>query len=145
MEIKYLQKLSKKTTKSKYKGIPMSLKEIEKLEELYNDGNPFPKVLKEFLYLAGNYCPVLDTGIYHTLQDLQEYVREELLEYGKVYTRPFFALETYSGDWCILMYLDEGDNPDLYHVYYNDEAADFNEPYKKLGRTLLGLINKRIR
>lgn len=144
MEINYLKKLKDYPSMYERTCEPISLEEITQLEQLYNNGNPFPKVLKEYLHLAGNFCTVIDGGIYSTQQELQEYVREELLDNGKVYTRPFFALEIYSGDWCIFIYLDEGDNPNLYLTYYNDEAAGLSEPYKKMTHTLPSLINNRI-
>lgn len=122
----------------------ISLEEISQLEQAYNNGNAFPKVLQEYLSIAGKYCPVTDKGIFTTQQELQEFVREELSYNGKIFTRPFFAVEIYSGDWCLFIYLDEGDNPNLCCVYYDDESAGFSEPLKKMDHTITSLINSRI-
>lgn len=144
MEIQYLKKLKDYPSMYERTCEPISLEEIAQLEQLYNNGNPFPKVLKEYLYLAGNFCTVIDSGISDTQQEFQEYMRELLLENDKVYTRPFYALETYSNDWFIFIYLDEGDNPNLYLAYFMDEAAEPEEPLRKMSHTLPSLINNRI-
>ena len=69
MTIDYLQKLrdipSDGTTN---RGI--SLLEITHLEQVFNNGNLFPKVLKEFLYLAGDYCYVMDTGSWDSIEEM---------------------------------------------------------------------------
>jgi hypothetical protein len=60
MKIEYLAKLkdnpSAYPNDKDYKSTiqPILIEEIEHLEQLYNSGNPFPKVLKELLFLAGN-------------------------------------------------------------------------------------------
>lgn len=144
MEIKFLKHLQANPSRDGVQNKPISIEEITQLEQLYNNGKFFPKVLRELLFLAGNYCITLDTGIFPTQQELQEFVREELSDYGKIFTRPFFAVEIYSGDWCLFIYLDEGDNPNLYCVYYDDEAAGLSEPFKKMDHTIKSLINSRI-
>lgn len=144
MEINYLKNLRDNPSRDGFTCEPISFEEIIQLEQLYNNGNPFPKVLKEYLYLAGNGCTMMDMGISETQQEFQEWMRELLLDEGKIYTRPFYALETYSNDWFIFIYLDEGDNPNLYLAYFMDEAAGLSEPYKKMTHTLPSLINNRI-
>jgi hypothetical protein len=147
MDIKYLINLKNLNSVLPSKYFPnesISLEEVSQLEQTYNKGNIFPKILKEYLLIAGKYCPVIDKGIFSSQQELQEFVREELEHYGKIFTRPFFAIEIYSGDWCLFIYLDEGDNPNLYCAYYDDEAAGFSEPLRKMGHNISSLINSRI-
>lgn len=129
MNIQYLKKLqtnpSLEINNSGYfssiKGI--SETEIKSLEQLYNNENPFPKVLKELLLLAGTNCFVCDYGINKTQQELQEWVREDMLENERTISRPFFAFDVYGGSQFLFIYLDEGDNPEIYeaHPYSNDD------------------------
>ena len=60
MEINYLKKLQENINIFQYPCEPISMIEIESLEQTYNSGNPFPKVLKELLFLAGEFCYILD-------------------------------------------------------------------------------------
>src|SRR5688572_23641382 len=101
MEIKYLQALrdypSAYPDKSYKKTIePISLSEIATLEQLYNNGNPFPAALKELLYLAGDYCYVLDYGMADSQQEMQEEVRERWAEERQEMTRPFMVIDVYN-------------------------------------------------
>jgi len=110
--------------------MPISLQEIEILEQLYNHGNPFPKALKELLFLAGKSCYVLDYGIYNTQEKMQEFVRRQMLANNRVINRPFFAIDVYSGgDQFIFVNLDEGDNPPTYEGhFYHDPIKDYDQP-----------------
>jgi hypothetical protein len=146
MEIIYLQQLRDEgNSLSPWPMSPVPLSEIEQLEQLYNNGNTFPKVLREFLYLAGNYCPVVDTGIHDTQQEEQEWYRERLLEEGKVFSRPFFVVDAWNYDSILYMYLDEGDNPLLRTVYVIDEAAGYNPVYETRDFTLKDFIENNIK
>lgn len=125
MEITYLQYLRDNPVKQGLtKDFPIesiSLQEIEQLEEMYNNGNPFPKALKELLFLAGNFCYVLDYGIWDTQQELQDAVREKMADENRIISRPFYVVDTYnSGDHFIFIYLDEGDNPPTFVGHYRD-------------------------
>lgn len=145
MEILYLQQLRDEGNSiSHWPMEPISLSEIEHLEQLYNNGNPFPKVLREFLYIAGNYCPVIDMGIENTQEECQERYRKLLLNEGKVLPRPFFGIDIWNGDSFLYMYLDEGDNPLLRTVYYIDEAAGLMPVHEITHFTLQSLIELRI-
>jgi hypothetical protein len=68
MDIKYLTQLSNNPiitstlTPVVNKLLPLTIDKIEALEATYNAGNPFPVVLKELLYIAGECCYVLDYG-----------------------------------------------------------------------------------
>lgn len=127
MEIQYLTKLKDNPYENPsdlknsliIEGI--SLNEIQQLEQLYNNGNQFPKILKELLFLAGNYCYVCDYGINENQQELQEWVREDMIENGRTISRPFYAFDVYGGSQFLFIYLDEGDNPEIYEAHpYSD-------------------------
>ncbi|WP_417350482.1 hypothetical protein [Flavobacterium alkalisoli] len=101
---------------------PISLTEIENPEQLYNNGKPFPKALKELLFLAGKFCYVLDYNIFETQQEMQDYVRELLEEDNILIQRPFFVIDVYNaGTQFLYIYLDEDDNPAVHEgLYYGD-------------------------
>lgn len=54
MIIEYLKTLRDNPIINGYNIEGISETEIQQLEQLYNNGNTFPKVLRELLYLAGN-------------------------------------------------------------------------------------------
>lgn len=100
----------------------LSLETIAELEQKFNNGNPFPKVLKELLYLAGEDCYVLAYDIDPTMKDMQDNVRELFTAYNRpTFTRPFFVLDVYNfSSGFTYMYLDEGDNPPLYYFEFEN-------------------------
>ncbi|MCC2589771.1 hypothetical protein [Chryseobacterium sp. MFBS3-17] len=79
MNITYLTKLQENPVKGSFSNEPLSLNEIQQLENLYFSGNSFPKALAEMLFLAGQYCIVLDFGDNDNQQELQDYVRSKNL------------------------------------------------------------------
>jgi hypothetical protein len=114
MEIQYLKNLeaNSRMWPSYSTNKPMTLAEIETLEELYNDNTPFPKVLREYLFLAGSYSWML--GGY--MPSTQTYFREQLVIHNMVINRRFFALLTVD-ETVDLVFLDEGeDDPKFYMV-----------------------------
>lgn len=127
-----------------YKGTikPISIEEIEHLEQLYNSGNLFPQALRELLYLAGKDCYVLDF-MFDTQEELQTEVREWLLNFDRSITRPFFAIDAHNpGEQFLYVYLDEGDNPIVYqaHLPIRNDIL----PFTSLQRTLSDFINVHI-
>jgi len=128
MQIEFLTELKKNPYKFGFpnfnnEAIPET--EIIHLKQLYNKGNVFPKALRELLFLAGNYCYVFDYGINDSQEELQEFVRENLIENEKSLTRPFFAIDVYNaGDQFLFVYLDEGNDPSVYQAtYYFEEVG----------------------
>ena len=126
MEIEYLKELHNNPNRRgdpNFTIKPILEPEIVYLEQLYNAGNTFPKALRELLYLAGNYCYVLDYGISESQEELQGFVRGELNYYNKEISRPFFAIDVYNAsDQFLLIYLDEGDNPAVHEAHYYENS-----------------------
>ena len=142
MTIQYLQKLRDNNKKDGFTDEGLSLSEIAQLEQLCNNGNPFPQVLKELLFLAGNSCNYLDYSIYDSQQELQSEERLELQElYGITITRPYFFVDLSSVGLPAFIFLDEGDNPPLNHLENHPTQSNF---YRRTGGTLQTLINSRI-
>lgn len=144
MEIQYLTILRDNPVKigvtRNFPNRGISEVEITQLEQLYNNGNPFPKALKELLFLAGESCYVL-AYLNDSQQAMQNYVRNQLQKRSLEITRPFFAIDVYnSSDQCLIAYLDEGEDPIVYSVFYEFQDYDgddypevqFITPLKKL-------------
>ena len=72
-------------------GIPLS--EIEALEQHWNNGHPFPKALRDLLFLAGESCNFLDYNFYDSQHEMQLECREEMEEGGYLFNRPFYIIE----------------------------------------------------
>lgn len=151
MEIELLKYLQSNPTaypnNSEYQGRikPISLTEIQQLEIKYNNGHAFPKVLRELLFLAGNYCYVLDYNIFETQEELQDAARSWLLFYNRNINRNFFVVDAYNaGDQFLFIYLDEGDDPiiktslftikDRYSIYYITFKQDSLSIYRRSDR-----------
>jgi len=128
MEIKYLKDLRDNSTvvsnTFNLKIEPMPETEIVELEKFWNHGNPFPTALRELLLLAGHRCYVVDYGIDETRHELQEFVREEMVDHHKTIARPFFVIDVYNAATQFLfVYLDEDDDPAVHEGYYSHDAA----------------------
>ena len=151
MNIEYQTKLrdfpSRNPDSPTYKGTiePIPLDEIQILEQRYNNSNPFPKALRELLFLAGKYCYVLEYGTLDTQDEMQMHVRENMLDSNRVITRPFYAVDIYNeGDQFLFIYLDEGEDPKVYEgAYYNN--SDFPDWIHPIAvKSLSDLIYQRI-
>jgi hypothetical protein len=120
---------------------PMGIKEIQELEVKYNQGNEFPKVLREFLYLAGSHNWIFDY-IEDSYEELQEYVIMDFSYNNVVVGRPFFALEyeaAYSG--VLLVHLDAGDDPSVWmYNPYNNQIPGQNGNKKMIYREVSDII-----
>ncbi|MBB6369409.1 hypothetical protein [Chryseobacterium shigense] len=143
MDIQYLNILLKypEIDGDTNKGMPES--DIILLEQTYNKGNSFPKVLKELLFLAGNYCYALDYGIYDSQNEMQREERLELLDvYNLLISRSLFFICLASHGLPVFMFLDEGDNPPLNQLANNPVPEKY---FNSVNGTLPMLIEGRIR
>ena len=99
----------------------ITIDEIIQLEQKYNNGKFFPKALRELLFLAGDFCYFLEYGASNSQEKLQQFVRRLMLDDNIQIDRPFFAIDVYNAyDNCLIVYLDEGDNPNVYEVHYEE-------------------------
>ncbi|GAB2691377.1 hypothetical protein GCM10027037_13310 [Mucilaginibacter koreensis] len=128
---------------------PLTLEQVEQLEQQYNGGKNFPAALRELLYLAGQYCYVVDTGLNETQQEMQEHVRALMIdpeyEYYCSIPRPFYIFEVLDGgEQFQFVYLDENQEDPVIHVAELYENRDGNPWIKKLNFTLSQVINERV-
>ena len=136
MEIQYLQKLIEYSAGrdaygeiSRFENSPSSMDEILQLETTYNNGNPFPKVLRELLYLAGEYCYCLQYNAVDPdfIEPTQAYMQESIRNYeipnmGLNFIRPFYIIDSiYVGNFRFV-YLDEGDDPTVHNIDERDDS-----------------------
>ncbi|KOS08127.1 hypothetical protein AM493_20300 [Flavobacterium akiainvivens] len=125
MEIKHLKELQENPKMYGYPGIinkPLTESEISRLEQLYNDGKQFPLALKELLFLAGDLCYVLEYGTHDSQRELQDYVRQILMEENKEITDPYLVIDIYGGSQFLFVYLNQGDDPIVYIARYFDKT-----------------------
>ncbi|WP_293308176.1 hypothetical protein [Pedobacter sp. UBA5917] len=146
MEIKYLTYLRDnpviKGPHYERTNESIQLSEIVQLENLFNEGKPFPPVLKELLFLAGGGTCVLDRGRNKTQQEMQEHVRKCLVRYNRSINRSFYAIDVYNpGDQMLFIYLDEGDDPIVYNAVYEEPIEEW---LSSTMLTIAQIINGRI-
>ncbi|MGL6129767.1 hypothetical protein [Chryseobacterium artocarpi] len=121
---------------------PMSFSEIQNHEMIYNNGKPFPKVLKELLFLAGKSCYVLK----HNVLDINEFQkdpREWIEESNKAINHPFYVIEICDfAESFLFVHLDEDDDPIVRHAELYCE--EYNVPFILCLCRLSAFINHRI-
>ena len=127
MEIKILKELQVINRIGPFINKGLSLERIEALEQAYNNGNPFPRGLRELLYLAGDDCNVLDYST-DTAEKLQQRARQKLTSYGMTtLTRPFYCIDTmggYASAAFTFVYTDvPGEDPLLYSAYLDENRV----------------------
>jgi hypothetical protein len=148
MNIEYLQYLQanpegRSTPEISDKNIGMTEAEIETLEETYNGGEPFPKVLRELLFLAGKYCYVLDYGPFEEQSTIQTRNRSYLASSNLNITRNYFVIDCGNlGDQFDYVYI-EGESEDP-KVFSAELYLDADIALKDRGVTLKEFINTRI-
>lgn len=154
MHIKYLQQLSQHPSITSPdtgyvdKLEPLSMHQIEQLEQQYNAGRPFPAALRELLFLAGGSCYVLDYGLNDTQQEMQEDARSWLTEddLNLSIPRPFYVIDVYNaGSQFLFVYLDEDqDNTMIYEAFLPDEEPIDTKWLRCLGSNLSSYIERGI-
>jgi hypothetical protein len=126
MEIQYLKSLRDNPVWGPYINRGISMEDITALEQEYNNGQPFPKALRELLFLAGDLCNIFDYGLNATQHELQQEAREMLIYKNRTINRPFYATEVRDGEIFMFVYLDEGEDPMIHEAvpYLTDEPWD---------------------
>jgi hypothetical protein len=116
MEIKYMTKLLEKGSfrSGMTPNEPMTLPEIEEMEAKYNNGNPFPKAFREYLYLAGKngQTSMVDEDWETTYEDFEEFEKLNNFQIN----RPVLLFDKSDGESVFkFFYLDEEkEDPDCY-------------------------------
>lgn len=123
--------------------------EIAQLEQTWNNGNPFPKALKEFLFLAGKYCYLCEI-LMDSQEEFQQFVRQRMLnndEIGFVFSRPFYVIDTtpgYGGSNFGFVYLDENEEDPWMHANDGEPCTTEVECDRPLNYTLKEMLHGSI-
>lgn len=150
MEIEYLKDVkeyqSRYPTSKEWTATneQLPLEEIIRLEKEYNNSKPFPKALRELLFLAGEYCNILES---ESNAETQLYVQELLEKNKQKISRPFYVIEmNYSSVAFWFIYLDEGDDPPVYQgIIKRDYQSDStNFKIDTIESSLSSLLSKLI-
>ncbi len=137
MEIEYLQNyrdnidiLNRNKNRSPVE--PATMEEIQALEAELNNGTPFPKTIREFLYLGGNLSRLPGTlGIYH-IKRFTKLAKEHLKKAGHPFTRPILVFHQLDSEQFVFVYLDEGDNPKTWICAEDKEILDADHVINEL-------------
>lgn len=152
MEIIYLKKYEqykKNGIGRRYQtyGSPIGLSEAEiaQMELEMNNGLPFPKAYREFLFLGGEYATIQISNYGRNTPKGTEYYRNGLKKRKVNITRPFAVVDLFE-ECGTFIYLDEGDNPQpkncsLHKAYdSDDDEIIWNTPYKTFSEMIDELI-----
>ena len=162
MEIKYMTMLRDNHAKypgkeHEYKNEPINspndpMQGIEQLERDYNNGEKFPRALREYLFLAGDFCYIHE-GNYGSFKEENDFIRAEVSRTGNSIPRPYFVFEANHSN-SLIIYLDENnDDPVLYTLdfelvninnYTPGGPNSYTLKIAKHGMTLTELVNHRI-
>ena len=134
MKIKYLQKFEENKDKFKYvKTYPTqgcSLNEIKVLEEKLNNGNPFPKVFREFLFIGGEVSCLPFNMKFSWMERETKDCLEGLKNRGLKTDRPIVVFDQLDSEQYSFIYLDEGDNPQPWNCFaVEDEETIWKSPF----------------
>lgn len=153
MEIEYLKKYAfyKQNGTSKRIsafGPPVGLAEteIKQLELEMNNGNPFPKVYKEFLIIGGEFSCISLNHVGKNAGKLVIKYKEALRTRNVDIVRPIAILNTFEGQCGVFIFLDNEDNSQpwnfsIHKDYDNDEGEIiWKSPFKTLADMIDELV-----
>lgn len=147
MEIEYMQQVAENPTLDDFTNRGLSLENIINLEGIYNSGEEFPKALREFIYLAGDFNNIGFDDMAEGLDALQTKAFNELAYFNEKIDRPIFVFHQYSDcENFLFVYLDEEEEDPK--TYVSSPAATFEqgrELIKHNGFTFSSLVNESIR
>ena len=145
MEIIYLKQVKENPKLRGFINEPMSITEIEALENKYNKGGVFPKAFREYLFLAGNFNNLAFDDLGEGLNELQKLANEELAMVGQKVDRPFFAFSVYNSQYSVI-FLDESEEDPKVYLISPFLAKGGSEPLvKPNGWIFSELVNESIR
>ncbi|MHA3786884.1 hypothetical protein ACX0HA_01640 [Flavobacterium hauense] len=141
--LRELENLNSQNLQDIFPNKPLPVTDIFQLEQLYNNGKPFPKVLRELLHIAGNKCSVISLSRKGPFL-YQLAIREAISNSDHTISRPFFAFDQFDIDLFSLVFLDEEtEDPEIVHFNLNEEESSY-EYMMRSGVTLSNLIKGRI-
>ncbi len=116
MEIKYLEVVRNNPRINRFVNEPMTITEIEALEQIYNEGNKFPQAFREYLFLAGNFNNFTFDDLGEGLDGLQKMAYEELDSTEQKVDRPFFAFDVYNSQYSVIFLDETKEDPEVFLI-----------------------------
>ena len=143
--IKYLQELQtldyRSLGRSTWVNEPKSITEILFLEQEYNEGKPFPAVLRELLFIAGNGCPLIELRP----ENLQQQIRLAVSASSHSIPENYLAFDFLDFSSFSLVYTSQNtEDPKVYHVELSPSEEQHTEFIEDSEFTLLKLLKHRI-
>lgn len=147
MEISILKKYNNnKTNIDKYRlqnPEGKTVEDIEELEQLFNQGNPFPKAFREYLFIGGKFNSLgIQDGTDGNIKGLHEFYKEKMKQRGVSIERPFLIFDNFEGESFMFIYLDEGNDPQPWNFSVNEDYDDEDNGY--LWKTPFGSFSEMI-
>lgn len=156
MTIQYLAKLqanpvildldSDVPVDSEVEHIGCSIKEIEGVENRI--GRKLPQAYREYLFLAGKYNCLFDSGVnfgYEDIEDIQVLCRDFLAEKGYVINEDFWIIDSLHNEQFHFFYFDEDDNPEVYHFSpYAQNDKRYSNGIRQSSRSFSAWIEDKI-
>jgi hypothetical protein len=154
MKIEYLKKYEENLDNLVIISPPrgFSLSQIKELELQINNGNKFPKSLREYLFLCGDYDGTGVSDPQNMLDGTAQYLvmnesyQNDLKKAGLTLDRPIFIFHSYDGDVFSFIYLDEGDDPCPHHfgIASNMRGKNGELIYDFPQKTFSELVNVKV-
>lgn len=153
MTIEYLHLLQQYLTGPGIPPIGMTETEILALQtEFCANGKPFPKTLKEFLFLTGKQCAHFDSGVgssptYNTVQQKRLTIIANLpysFSYPNIWS---FGYQTDTESFYFIDLNEDSDDPDVYYTWLyekQDRTGIPGECIEKTQYTFSGFIEASI-
>lgn len=135
MQINYLKKLQENPVDylddgSSNRGL--NIQQIQELEILWNNGNPFPIVLKEYLFLAGEFCWAFNMKSPLTLRNIAVYQMNTALPPFTMPARPYIIIgvntDSGSEDFTFIFLDETAADPMLYELnLFEEDQMEIND------------------
>ena len=116
MEIKYLEVVRNNPRLNGFTNRPLTITQIEALEQTYNEGNKFPQAFREYLFLAGDFNNFTFDDLGEGLDELQKIAYNELNRTGQAVNRPFFAFDVYNSQYSVIFLDETKEDPEVFLV-----------------------------
>jgi hypothetical protein len=129
----------------------LTLLEIEKLENLFNNGAKFPGSFREYLFLGGKFDTLGFNGpVNGNYEGFMKHFALKLKERNMEIKRPHIVFHHLDGESFGLIYLDEGDDPQPWNISVNeaynhdDGSTMWKAPYPSFSDLVTTLVDRAI-
>lgn len=143
MTIEYMTKLKENPKINDFINRGFSEEKIKEIELKYNDGKKFPKAIREFLFLAGDFNNFGFDDI-EGIVELQELAKEELEMTNQKVGKPFFAFSVYNSCYSVIFLDEKKEDPKVYLIMPFLAKGGSEPLIKPNGWEFTALVNEHI-